>query len=81
MGLVKENCKRNVITLIVGNKLDLSDDREVTSFIQVSKKEAENWALKKGYPYFESSAVSESNIEDIFNYLIKCTNLNQKLII
>ena len=46
--------------LVVGNKLDLSDRREV------SREEAENFANENGLQYIETSAKTSENVEEAF---------------
>jgi len=58
--------KENVILVLVGNKCDLKDDRQV--------KTSEGKALADKYQtplFFESSAKSNINIKEIFDALIK----------
>lgn len=48
--------------ILCGNKID-AKGREVNS------KEAQNWAKKQGYEYFETSASSGSNVNECFESL------------
>ena len=51
--------------IIVGNKIDLNDSREV------SFEEVKNLAKKKNCPFFESSAKDKINIDEIFITLLE----------
>ena len=51
------------LIVIVGNKYDLNFIRTI------SYKEAENFAIKNGCKYFETSALENSDIDHIFLYL------------
>lgn len=66
---VRENCKKNVCIILVGNKSDLEESR------QVSKEEAENFAKDNDLLFLEASAKDRKNIDDIFNFT--CTQIVQ----
>jgi small GTP-binding protein len=51
------------IILIVGNKCDLEQVRDVT------KDEASDWARRNGFPYFEASAKTGENVTLVFDDL------------
>ncbi len=53
----------NAKYVLVGNKSDLESDREV------KKEEAESWAQAHGMKYFETSALKNTNIKEVFEYL------------
>lgn len=57
------NLPNEVITILVGNKIDLEKYREV------SKEEAYSLAFKYKLHYFETSAKTNEGIDDIFTYL------------
>ena len=50
----------NYKIIVVGNKTDLEEKREVT------KEESENYAKQQGLLYFEVSAKNNSNVQEIF---------------
>ena len=50
--------------ILVGNKSDLSDKREVT------QKDAIAYASKKHIPYFETSALESINVNEAFEDLL-----------
>ena len=57
--------KQGVLKVIVGNKLDLENNRKI------SKEDAENLALKYGVKLWEVSAKDNTNIEEMFIDTIK----------
>ncbi|KAJ2489597.1 GTP-binding protein [Coemansia sp. RSA 2050] len=57
--------------VLVGTKTDLKDERQVT------KKEAEELALKFGCPYVETSAREGINIEELFVKSVYVANKNR----
>ena len=57
--------KQGVLKVIVGNKLDLENNRKI------SKEDAENLALKYGLKVWEVSAKDNTNIEEMFVDTIK----------
>ena len=61
---VKENANRDVSFILVGNKCDLENDRTIT------KEKGEEKAKNLNCPFFETSALSEVNIKEIFNALV-----------
>ena len=56
----KKQTPKNVIMLLVGNKIDLEDKREV------SFEEGENFAKDNSMLFYETSAKNGDNIENIF---------------
>ena len=62
-------------SIIVGNKIDLNDERTVTP------EEGQNFANKKNCPFFESSAKDKINIDEIFLTLLKEILKNKKDVI
>lgn len=59
----KKNDELVVPIIIVGNKCDIYDDREI------SFQEASNWCREHGFTYMESSAKSGYNVKNIFEEL------------
>ena len=57
--------KQGVLKVIVGNKLDMENNRKIT------KEAAENLALKYGIKFWEVSAKDNTNIEEMFLDTIK----------
>ena len=67
---IKENCKSIVKVLLLGNKTDLNDKREV------SDKDGHDLALKNNYIFMESSCKNNYNVSDAFTALVEMTNLD-----
>ena len=57
----KDLKREDAIFVLVGNKIDLDENRAVT------KKEAEDFATEKGFLFYEVSAKTGEQIEDLFN--------------
>lgn len=55
----------NLAAILVGNKIDLNDDRKVT-FEEAGHK-AQRWSL----PYIETSAKTKQNIDKIYSELMR----------
>ncbi len=62
---LKEFGPKDLIIIIVGNKCDLADGR------QISKENAENFAKSQDCLYLESSAREDINVELIFQTIAK----------
>ena len=62
---IEKFAKQGVLKLIVGNKKDLEDKR------QVSKEEAEAFAKNNGVKFLEVSAKDNINIEELFFGVVK----------
>ena len=58
--------KQGVLKIIVGNKKDMEDKR------QVSTELAQSFAEKNGIKFMEVSAKNNINIEELFMDIIKC---------
>ena len=57
----KDLKREDAIFVLIGNKLDLDENRVV------STKEAEDYATQKGFLFFEVSAKTGDNVEELFN--------------
>ena len=57
------HASENVSKVLVANKADLEQDREV------SRQEGEQLAASLGVNFFETSAKTGQNIEDLFTYI------------
>ncbi|KAJ5077386.1 ras-related protein rab-13 [Anaeramoeba ignava] len=60
MTSIKENANENVKTILIGNKCDLEEKREI------SKEEGKEFADKYQIPFYEVSAKNNINIDNIF---------------
>ena len=64
---IKNNCKFEIKVILLGNKTDLEDQR------QVSSDEGANFAAKNGFMFLETSCISQRNVADSFETLIELT--------
>ena len=62
---IEENCKEDIKIILLGNKTDLEENREVSS------EEGANFALEKGYTFLETSCLENRNVADSFETLIE----------
>ena len=67
MNDLKENNKVDISKVLIGNKLDLAEDR------QVQKEEAEKFAKSIGCKYYEGSAKSGENIKEALDEIARLT--------
>ena len=61
---VKELTLENIVILLVGNKLDLTEQRAVKN------EEAMELASSVGIKYFETSAKDDTNVSESFQHLV-----------
>ena len=61
---VRLNSDKNCVIYLIGNKIDLSNQRQIT------KTEAENFAQKENIVYLETSALKNLNVNDVFTSLL-----------
>ena len=69
---IKEKCKKNIQIILLGNKTDLEDKR------QVSSEDGANLALVNNYIFLETSCLKNKNVADAFETLIEITNREAK---
>ena len=69
---INEKCKKNIQIILLGNKTDLEDKR------QVSAEEGANLALLNNYIFLETSCLKNKNVADAFETLIEITNREAK---
>ena len=62
---VREEASHNVVIYLIGNKIDLSNERNV------SIEEGKELAEKLGLPFNEASALDGTNINEIFNDIVE----------
>ena len=61
---IAHNCRGNYTIAIIGNKNDLTEEKEV------SIEDGENFANEMNAMFFEMSAINNENIDNIFNAMI-----------
>jgi small GTP-binding protein len=59
------NSDKNITLLLIGNKIDLEDKRDV------SKEEGEEKAKSFGLAFLETSALTGENIDKVFDHMLK----------
>ena len=69
---IKDNCKINIPIILLGNKTDLDEQR------QVSPEEAINLAINEEYIYKETSCALNENVADAFETIIEMWNVENK---
>ena len=62
---IKDKTSKNLKLMIIGNKIDLKDEREVKN------EEALKKAVSLGIPLMETSALDATNVKEAFNDLLK----------
>ena len=72
---IEKNSNGSVIKLVVGNKADADDSREVDT------DKARQFCSERGLAFFETSALSAQNIEECFDSMLdEYIKKNQKVI-
>ena len=69
---IKEYCNQILKVVLLGNKADLEDQR------QVPDTEGRDLALENGYIFMESSCADNYNVADAFTALVEMTNIELK---
>ena len=67
---IKDKCKKNIQIILLGNKTDLEDKRQIPS------EEGAKLALINNYMFMETSCLKNSNVASAFETLIEITNRN-----
>ena len=65
---IKEKCYKDIKVILLGNKADLKEEREVED------KEGSKLAEENGYIFMESSCKDNYNVSDAFTALVEITN-------
>lgn len=68
---LRENCQRETVIAIVGNKKDMDKQR------QVSTQEGLNFAKKYGFQFTETCAFDKESVEPLFNGIVD--NIMEKI--
>ena len=69
---IKEYCNQILKVVLLGNKADLKDQRQVEDI------EGRDLALEKKYIFMESSCKDNYNVADAFTALVEMTNIELK---
>ena len=69
---VRINSDKNCVIYLIGNKIDLSNERQITS------NEANNFAKKENIRYIETSAVKNVKVSEVFTSLLNDIYQNKK---
>jgi len=69
---IQENAPKDVVTIVVGSKIDLDPERKISKF------EAEAQVKEFNLPYFEVSAKSGENVNESFMFLVR--KMYQKMV-
>ena len=62
---IEKNAKEKVLKILIGNKCDLTDDR------QIKTEEGQAFALRNGMEFMETSAKMNTNVTEAFETLGK----------
>ena len=65
---IKNMCKKGIKIILLGNKTDLNNQR------QVSDVDGKDLAEENGYMFMESSCKDNYNVSDAFTALVEMTN-------
>ena len=65
---IKERCKKNIKTVLLGNKTDLKSERKVPP------EKGAAFSLKNNYIFMETSCKKNENVADAFEVLIETTH-------
>ena len=72
MGKIKDNCKVGIPILLLGNKTDLIEKREV------NQDEAIALATEEEYIYKETSCVKNENVANAFETIVEMWNKEEQ---
>ena len=74
--IIENNASEDILKILIGNKIDLEEDREVT------KEEGQSFANMHNIQFMETSAKMNTNVNEAFEALAKIMmefNVNQKV--
>ena len=66
---IKEKCKKDIRVIVLGNKADLEEKRQVPS------EDGANFCLQNDYIFMETSCLKNTNVSDAFETLIEMTHI------
>ena len=69
---IKDKCQKDIQVIVLGNKSDLEDKREVSS------EEGAKFSEENNYLFMETSCLKNTNVADAFDTLIEITNIEAK---
>ena len=69
---IKERCKKNVKVILLGNKTDLEENREI------KPEEGAGLSLENDYIFMETSCLKNENVASAFETLIEMNNIEAK---
>ena len=69
---LKEKCKENIKTILLGNKSDLEDERKISS------EEGAQLALENNFLFKETTCLERTNVANAFQTIIEMTNFEMK---
>ena len=70
--MIRENCKEGIPIILLANKTDLKDQRQVT------EEEAINLSINEEYVYRETSCVKNENVADAFETIVEMWNIDKE---
>ena len=69
---LKENCKENIKTILLGNKSDMEEERKISS------EEGAQLALENKFIFKETTCLERTNVANAFQTIIEMTNFDMK---
>ena len=69
---LREKCKENITTILLGNKSDKENERKITL------EQGSQLALENNFIFMETSCRKNINVADAFQTLIEITNIEAK---
>ena len=69
---LKEKCKENIKTILLGNKSDMEDERKLPP------EEGAQLALENNFIFKETACFENTNVSNAFQVIIEMTNFDMK---